>query len=169
MEMLSVKNRENIESLRHELDEAIMSVEQKVISWRRDIHKHPELGFQEVRTAGLVADHLHSVQLDEVRTGVGQTGVVGVLRGGRSGRVVALRADMDALPVKEKTNSGREEKTLSLEIFSLAREVEINFKREKKAANSSSTRSPSTRHLKRMPRAGMAKVVNPRVNPFFSR
>ena len=75
-------------------------VEEKVIQWRRDIHQHPELADQEARTARLVADHLRGLGLN-VRTGVGRTGVVGVLRGGKPGRTVALRADMDALPVKE--------------------------------------------------------------------
>ena len=74
----------------------------KVIAWRRDIHEHPELGNREVRTAKLMADHLRALGL-EVRTGVGVTGVVGVLKGGKSGGVVALRADMDALPVAEQT------------------------------------------------------------------
>jgi amidohydrolase len=75
-------------------------VEEKVIEWRRDIHQHPELADQETRTARLVADHLRNLGL-EVRTGVARTGVVGVLRGAKAGRAVALRADMDALPVKE--------------------------------------------------------------------
>jgi amidohydrolase len=76
------------------------AVEEKLIAWRRDIHQHPELGDQETRTAKLVADHLKSLKM-EVRTKVGRTGVVGILKGGKPGRTVALRADMDALPVKE--------------------------------------------------------------------
>ena len=76
------------------------AVESQLIAWRRDIHEHPELGNQEKRTAKLVADHLRKLGL-EVRTGVARTGVVGVLRGGLPGRTVALRADMDALPVTE--------------------------------------------------------------------
>lgn len=72
----------------------------KVIAWRRDIHQHPELGNREFRTAKLVADHLMSLGI-ETRTGIAHTGVVGVLRGGKPGPVVALRADMDALPVTE--------------------------------------------------------------------
>lgn len=72
----------------------------KVVAWREDIHQHPELGTQEVRTSKLVADHLRSLGID-VRTDVGGHGVVGVLRGGRPGPVVGLRADMDALPVTE--------------------------------------------------------------------
>lgn len=78
------------------------AVEPKVIAWRRDIHQNPELGNAEVRTAKLVAKELKRLGL-EVRTGVGKTGVVGVLKGGKPGDVVALRADMDALPVEEKT------------------------------------------------------------------
>ena len=77
-------------------------VEQKLIGWRRDIHQHPELGDQEKRTAKLVAEHLKSLGLD-VRTGVARTGVVGVLKGAKPGRTVALRADMDGLAVKETT------------------------------------------------------------------
>lgn len=73
-----------------------------VVAWRRDIHAHPELSFQEVRTSKLVADHLRRLGF-EVRTGLAGQGVVGVLRGGRPGKVVALRADMDALPVAEPT------------------------------------------------------------------
>ncbi len=75
-------------------------IEQKVIAWRRDIHQHPELGDQETRTARLVAEHLRGLEL-EVRTGVARTGVVGILKGGKPGPIVALRADMDALPVRE--------------------------------------------------------------------
>ncbi|MFN3231758.1 MAG: amidohydrolase [Alphaproteobacteria bacterium] len=79
----------------------VAQVEARVIAWRRDIHQNPELGNREFRTAKLVADHLRALGLDEVRTGVAHTGVVGVLRGGKPGPVVALRADMDALPVTE--------------------------------------------------------------------
>ncbi len=74
----------------------------KVTAWRRDIHAHPELANRETRTAALVAAHLRRLGI-EVRTGVARTGVVGVLRGGRPGPVVALRTDMDALPVLEAT------------------------------------------------------------------
>ncbi len=81
---------------------AAKAVQPKVVAWRRDIHEHPELGNQEVRTAALIAKELKALGL-EVRTGVGKTGVVGVLRGGKPGKVVALRSDMDALPVEEKT------------------------------------------------------------------
>ena len=71
---------------------------------RHRIHRHPELGNRETETAALVAAHLRSLGFDEVRTGVARTGVIGVLRGGRPGPVVAVRADMDALPVTEKTD-----------------------------------------------------------------
>ncbi len=81
---------------------AARAVETDVIAWRRDIHQHPELSNRETRTAALVAKHLRNLGM-EVRTGVAHTGVVGVLRGGKAGGVVALRADMDALPVKEQT------------------------------------------------------------------
>jgi amidohydrolase len=79
------------------------ALQPKVVAWRRDIHEHPELGNRELRTSKLVADHLRALGF-EVRTGVAKTGVVGVLRGGKPGGVVALRADMDALPVAEQTN-----------------------------------------------------------------
>lgn len=68
---------------------------------RRNLHAHPELAFQETRTAGLVADRLRQAGLD-VRTGVARTGVIGVLRGARPGRTVLVRADMDALPIDEE-------------------------------------------------------------------
>lgn len=78
-------------------------LESKVIAWRRDIHQNPELGNRETRTSKLVADHLRSLGM-EVKTGVATTGVVGVLRGGKPGPVVLLRADMDALPVTERNS-----------------------------------------------------------------
>jgi amidohydrolase len=80
----------------------VTAIESKVIAWRRDIHQHPELSNRETRTAALVAKHLESLGL-EVRRGVAKTGVIGVLKGARPGRVLALRADMDALPVEEQT------------------------------------------------------------------
>lgn len=88
--------------LKDRLGPAIDAVENQVIEWRRDIHRHPELSNREERTAALVAAHLRELGL-EVRTGVAHHGVVGMLRGGRPGPVVALRADMDALPVTERT------------------------------------------------------------------
>lgn len=90
-------------ALSAKIDSKAREIESKLIAWRRDIHEHPELGNQEKRTAKLVADHLRSLGMD-VKTGVAVTGVVGVLKGGKPGPVVALRADMDALPVKEQVD-----------------------------------------------------------------
>jgi len=84
------------------IDASAKALEAKVIAWRRDIHEHPELSNREFRTAELVATHLKQLGM-KVQTGVAHTGVVGVLRGGKPGPVVALRADMDGLPVTEKT------------------------------------------------------------------
>jgi amidohydrolase len=84
------------------IDAAVLRLAPRMVQWRRDIHEHPELSGQEVRTAALVAAHLRALGM-EVQTGVGGTGVVGTLRGGRPGKVVALRADMDALPMPENT------------------------------------------------------------------
>lgn len=78
-------------------------LEQKVIEWRRDFHQYPELGNREVKTAEKIADHLKTLGI-EVQTGVAHTGVVGVLKGGKPGPVVALRADIDGLPVAERVN-----------------------------------------------------------------
>lgn len=77
------------------------AITEKVINWRRDFHEHPELGNRETRTAGIVAAHLKSLGIT-VQTGVAKTGVVGILVGGKPGPVIALRADMDALPVTER-------------------------------------------------------------------
>ncbi|WP_186461790.1 amidohydrolase [Mucilaginibacter pallidiroseus] len=79
------------------------ALEQKLIAWRRDFHEHPELGNREVRTSGIIAKHLQTLGI-EVQTGVAKTGVVGILKGGKPGPVVALRADMDGLPVTERVN-----------------------------------------------------------------
>ncbi|MCC7194264.1 MAG: amidohydrolase [Gemmatimonadaceae bacterium] len=89
------------QATRYESD--IAAVMDSVVLWRRDIHEHPELGNREVRTSKLVADRLRALGI-EVRANVAKTGVVGVLRGGKPGRTVALRADMDALPVTEQTD-----------------------------------------------------------------
>ena len=86
---------------RAEVDRSPPTCTPKVVETRRDIHRHPELGYRETRTAALVADRLRALGFDEVRTGVGMTGVVGILKGGRPGKVVAVRADMDALPIPE--------------------------------------------------------------------
>lgn len=88
-------------ALKNKMDKLAESIEPKVLAWRRDFHQHPELSNQETRTGKIVADHLKSLGL-EVKTGVAKTGVVGILRGGKPGPVVALRADMDGLPVTER-------------------------------------------------------------------
>ena len=85
------------------IDELAKQVEPSVISCRRDIHQHPELGNRETRTSKLIAEKLKSLGI-ETKTPIAHTGVVGVLRGGKPGRVVALRADMDALPVTEQVD-----------------------------------------------------------------
>ena len=89
------------QDLSTQLDDRVRALEGKVISWRRDIHQNPELSNREVRTAKLVADHLKAWGL-EVQQGVARTGVVALLKGGKPGPVIALRADMDALPVTEE-------------------------------------------------------------------
>ncbi|MGY1457986.1 MULTISPECIES: M20 family metallopeptidase [unclassified Luteimonas] len=87
---------------RSEVADAAQSLQQKVVDWRRDIHQNPELGNRETRTAALVAEHLRALGL-EPRTGIATTGVTAVLKGGQPGPRLALRADMDALPVTEAT------------------------------------------------------------------
>jgi amidohydrolase len=82
---------------------AIDKIEPKCLAWRKDIHQHPELGNREFRTAKLVAGHLKQLGI-EVKEGVAKTGVVGILKGGKPGPCIALRADMDALPVVENVN-----------------------------------------------------------------
>src|SRR5918993_2533111 len=86
-----------------DVDRLATEINSQVVAWRRDFHQHPELGNHEVRTAQVIADELRKLGFD-VTAGVAGTGVVGVLKGGRSGPVVALRADMDALPVTEQVN-----------------------------------------------------------------
>src|SRR3984885_4277121 len=88
--------------IRAAIDVAADKIEPKTIAWRRDFHQHPELGNREFRTAKIIADHLRSLGL-EVHEGVGKTGVVGILRGAYPGPVIGLRADMDALPLIERT------------------------------------------------------------------
>ena len=91
------------QTLNDQVDQIADELESKVIEWRRDFHQNPELSNREFRTAEKVAAHLRSLGM-EVETGVAHTGVVGLLKGGRPGKVVALRADMDGLPVKEKVD-----------------------------------------------------------------
>ena len=92
------------QDLRSVVEKAALEIEDKVIEWRRDIHQNPELGNREFRTAKLVEEHLRSLGLTNIRTGVAHTGVVATLEGGKPGPVVALRADMDALPVTERVD-----------------------------------------------------------------
>ena len=82
----------------------IYAISEEIISTRRDFHKHPELAFNEHRSAKIIAEKLTSFGLD-VETGVGKTGVVGILNPSHSGRTIALRADMDALPIQETGNT----------------------------------------------------------------
>jgi len=91
------------DTLSQHISDAALRIEDRVIAWRRDIHQNPELSYQETRTAAMAAEHLRKLGY-EVRTGVGITGVVGTLKGDKPGGVVALRADMDALPVEERVD-----------------------------------------------------------------
>ena len=85
------------------INTAADKIESKCISWRRDLHEHPELGNSEFRTAKIIADHLRSLGL-EVKENVGKTGVVGILIGAKPGPCIGLRADMDGLPVVERVD-----------------------------------------------------------------
>jgi len=87
----------------HGLEKDIAAIESKVIEWRHDIHQNPELSNREFKTAEKIAEHLKSLGI-EVQTGVAHTGVVGILKGNKPGKVVALRADIDALPVTERND-----------------------------------------------------------------
>lgn len=86
-----------------DVDAALRGIEPRVVAWRRDLHQHPELSNREERTARVVADHLRKLGL-AVETGIARTGVVGLLDTGRPGPTIALRADMDGLPVTERTD-----------------------------------------------------------------
>jgi len=86
-----------------EISSEVKALSAEMTSLRRDLHAHPELGFQEVRTAGIIAKRLTELGYT-VRTGLGKTGVTGLLRGGKPGKTVLLRADIDALPIREETN-----------------------------------------------------------------
>lgn len=94
---------QNATALKSKIAQKAETLESKVVAWRRDFHLNPELGNREFKTAEKVANHLKSLGI-EVKTGVGKTGVVGILKGGKPGPVVALRADMDGLPVKERVD-----------------------------------------------------------------
>ncbi|WP_425462159.1 amidohydrolase [Muriicola soli] len=93
----------NMNAQDHNLDKAYQAVESKVVEWRRDIHQNPELSNREFKTAAKIAAHLTSLGI-EVQTGVAHTGVVGILKGSGPGKTVALRADIDALPVYERND-----------------------------------------------------------------
>jgi len=80
-----------------------MAIQSKVVEWRRYLHQHPELSDQEYKTGEFVAEHLKALGI-EVKTGIAKTGVVGILKGAKPGPVIALRADMDALPIKERVD-----------------------------------------------------------------
>ena len=81
----------------------IAEFQEDMTAWRRDFHAHPELGFEETRTSGIVAEKLREFGFDEIHTGMAKTGVVGVLRSGDGTDTIGLRADMDALPIQETT------------------------------------------------------------------
>jgi len=95
--------KKTVIDLTEKINSAADKIEQKCIAWRRDIHQNPELGNNEYRTAKLIADHLRSLGI-EVKEKVGKTGVVGVLKGVKPGPCIALRADMDGLPVVERVD-----------------------------------------------------------------
>jgi amidohydrolase len=101
--MTQLNAQNNIAALKQKVVTATDQIESKCISWRREIHQHPELGNNEFRTAKLIADHLRKLGL-EVKEGVAKTGVVGLLKSGKPGPCIGLRADMDALPIIEKTD-----------------------------------------------------------------
>ena len=103
LEVLMSATLDAATTLDQRIDDAAKKVEAKVIACRRDIHQHPELGNRETRTSKIVAGRLRELGI-EVKTPVAHTGVIGILKGGKPGRVVALRADMDALPVIEQVD-----------------------------------------------------------------
>ena len=93
----------DLTALQQKLKSAADKIETKSIEWRRHLHQFPELSNREFKTAKMIADHLKSLGI-EVQENVAKTGVVGILKGGKPGPVIGLRADMDALPVLERTN-----------------------------------------------------------------
>ena len=94
---------QKVNSKDNTIEVAVNKIEAKCIAWRRQCHEHPELGNREFKTAKIIADHLRSLGL-EVKEGVAHTGVIGILKGFKPGPVIGLRADMDGLPVTERTN-----------------------------------------------------------------
>jgi amidohydrolase len=91
------------QTIQQQIDQKAKAILPKLIEWRRHIHQNPELGNREFKTMEYIANHLKSLGL-EVKTGVAKTGVVAILKGGKPGPVMALRADIDALPIKERTD-----------------------------------------------------------------
>ena len=87
--------------LLHRVEEAARQVSPQVVQWRRDFHAHPELSNREERTSRVIAEKLRALGFDEIRTGVSRYGIVALLKGAQPGAVVAIRADMDALPIEE--------------------------------------------------------------------
>ena len=85
-----------------DIRQEVKAIEQEVIELRRDFHRHPELGFEEFRPAGIIRDYLGALNLDDVLTCSG-TGTIGILRGGKPGKTVMMRADIDALPIQEES------------------------------------------------------------------
>ncbi len=100
---VSVFAQNDIIKLKEKIAVAADKIEPRCIAWRRDIHEHAELGNREFKTAKIIAEHLKKLGL-EVKEGVGKTGVVGILKGGKPGPCIGLRADMDGLPIVEKVN-----------------------------------------------------------------
>ncbi len=99
----SLPGKGQVSDLKTKVDQKALLIESKCINWRHHLHENPELSNREYKTAAYVEEHLRKLGL-EVKTGIAHTGVVGILRGGKPGPVVALRADMDALPVKERVD-----------------------------------------------------------------
>ena len=97
------QNEPTNKNLKNRIDKMANQLESQVIDWRRHLHQYPELSNREFKTAEYVAKHLKKLGI-KVQTGIAHTGVVGVLKGGKPGPVVALRADMDALPVVERVD-----------------------------------------------------------------
>lgn len=97
----SISHAQTSPKLQAKIDQQSKEMELKTIEWRRHIHQHPELSNRETKTAAMVAEHLKAMGI-EVKTGVAKTGVIGILNTGKPGPVIALRADMDALPVTER-------------------------------------------------------------------
>lgn len=100
---LQLTAQTDVAKLKEKAAAATDKIEAKCIAWRRDFHEHPELGNREFRTAKIIADHLRSLGI-EVKEGVAKTGVVGILKGAKPGPCIALRADMDGLPVTERVS-----------------------------------------------------------------